>query len=60
MNRRTDTPREPAFVQERIRKAALLTRAGQSAKEIAVRLDVSQRTVTRYRAALRRTRVTQK
>lgn len=47
------------FVQERIERAAALTRSGQSAKKIAVRIGVSERTVTRYRA-LRRAQLSRK
>ena len=44
----------PESVDERSRKAVRLTVAGWSAAEIAVRLGMSQRTVTRYRARERR------
>lgn len=40
-------------VRERLRSALLLTRSGESAPAIAVRLGVHPRTVTRYRARLR-------
>ena len=42
------------FVQERLRLTAVLTRSGESASAIAVRLHVTRRTVERYRARLRR------
>jgi len=47
---------EPDSVQERRHRADLLTRSGESASTIAVRLGVSQRSVERYRTQLRRAR----
>jgi len=41
-------------VDERAFRAMALTRAGESGREIAVRLGVSRRTVERYRARARR------
>lgn len=43
---------ERALVLDRVRRTAVLTRMGESASEIAVRLKVSQRTVERYRARI--------
>lgn len=40
-------------IEERSRQAVVLTLAGWSAAEIAVRLGMSQRTVVRYRARRR-------
>ncbi|MGX6605620.1 hypothetical protein ACWKSP_26330 [Micromonosporaceae bacterium Da 78-11] len=44
----------PATVSHRRRMTRTLTLEGESAADIATRLGVAQRTVTRYRAALRR------
>lgn len=41
--------REQTFVRERRRKTLALTRMGRTANEIAVILDVTRRTVERYR-----------
>jgi DNA-binding CsgD family transcriptional regulator len=46
--KRVDTTRW--IVQERADSAMSRTRAGETAREIAVRLGVSPRTVVRYRA----------
>jgi transposase len=43
------------LVRERIRSAVLRTHAGETGREIAVRLGVSLRTVERYRARGRET-----
>ena len=44
---------EARVVEERAASIRRLTRAGESASEIAVRLGVAERTVTRYRKRLR-------
>jgi transposase len=43
----------PETIAERMASTGRLTRAGWSSQEIAVRVGVTQRTVTRYRARLR-------
>jgi transposase len=45
----------PEAVRDRCRRAVLLSRAGESAQEVAGRVGVSQRTVVRYRARMRQT-----
>jgi DNA-binding NarL/FixJ family response regulator len=53
-SRRLSPGRSPQWlVDERMATTAQLTRWGRSANEIAQRLGVAQRTVVRYRAALR-------
>jgi DNA-binding NarL/FixJ family response regulator len=47
---------EPSRVAERLRWTASLTRSGESASDIAIRLGVTQRSVERYRSRLHATR----
>lgn len=49
-------PSTRMFIEERLRATAVRSLQGESAREIAVRLGVTMRTVERYKARLRQDR----